>query len=930
MRFPNHDNQTKTTNRIETMGGAMAVTQHSALRRWRQGLIAVVAAFAAGICLLAAASGAKAAPYGIESASMELSTTQAGAHPNLKLDFALTKGENGTPEAGTKAVVTDLPAGLVGNPTNFTTCDMADVIRTTNIMSPDNFKACPRSATVGYMDVAIRYGYFPFGFTLRQRVYRLPSDPGEPAAFGTSVLSQPIRLTVGVRSDGDYGLQVSAPNLPEPVVTAAVSTVFWGVPADHQGGGEGAPMFDGNPIFQVEPFNVEQYFGLPLNGMPRTPLLTNPTSCPGEEVVTGLDVASWVDPGTFHSADLKTPPITGCEKVEFNPTIKVSPDSSTAGEPSGVQVDVKVPQTNHADQLATSHLKDAVVTMPEGMTLSTALAEGLVGCTDTQFGLDSKGAESCPPASKIGSVQLDTPLLEAPMQGSIYQGSQESTDPGSGKMYRIFTTAEGAGVLIKLEGTIRVDPVTGQITTTFANNPQLPFTSFSLRFKGGDRAPLVLPQTCGEHRAVAQLAGWSDPADPVETWSSFRVDQNCGVASQFTPGFEAGTTNPVAGEYSPFTLRVTRPDGQQNLSALATTLPEGLLARLGGVALCGEAAAATGNCPAASQVGAVTVATGSGASPLFVPQTGKEPTGLYLAGPYKGGPYSLVAKVPAQAGPFDLGTVAVRNSIKVDPVNAQVAVQSDPLPQILKGIPIGYRDVRVEVDRPEFTVNPTSCDPTAVGGAVASAGGAVVPVSDRFQVADCGSLGFKPKLSLRLKGKTHRSAHPAVKAVLTPRKGDANIGKAVVTLPKTQFLEQSHIRTICTRVQYAADSCPKGSIYGYAKAWTPLLDKPLQGPVYLRSSSNELPDLVADLDGQIEIDLAGRIDSVNSRMRTTFWAVPDAPVSKFVLRMQGGKKGLLVNNTELCEAKPRAQAAFTGQNGKRSVSNPLVKVGCKK
>ena len=930
MRFLNHSNRTKTTNRIETMGGAMAVSQHSALRRWRQGLMLAVTAFAAGVCLLAAATAAKAAPYGIETAEASLSTTQAGAHPDLEVNFKLTGTEaTGSPEFGTKTVVSELPAGLVGNPTNFTTCNMADVIRMSNFSSTENFKACPRSSNVGYMDVAFRYGYFPFGLTLRQRVYRLPSDPGEPAAFGSAVLSFPIRLSVGVRSDGDYGLQVTGDNLPEQVLTAAVRTVFWGVPADHQGGGETAPLFDGNPIFQTEPEDVNQYFGNPLAGMPRTPLLTNPTSCPGEELTVGVGIASWADPSTFHSADPKAPAITGCEKVEFNPTIAVSPDSSRAGEPSGLQVDVKVPQTNHADQLATSHLKDAVVTLPEGVTLSTALADGLVGCTDAQFGLHSKAAEGCPPASKIGSVQLDTPLLEAPMTGAIYAGSQESADPLSGRMYRIFTTAEGAGVRIKLEGQLEVDPVTGQITTSFAGNPQLPFTNFSLRFKGGQRAPLVLPQACGDYRTVARFAGWSDPADPVETWSSFKVDQGCGAASQFTPGFEAGTTNPVAGEYSPFTLRVTRSDGQQNVAALATTLPEGLLAKLGGVPLCGEAEAATGSCPAESQVGAVTIAAGSGGSPLFVPQPGKEPTGLYLAGPYKGAPYSLVAKVPAQAGPFDLGTVAVRNTIEVDPVSTQVAVASDPLPQILKGIPVSYRDVRVEVDRPGFTLNPTSCDPMAVGGTIASAGGASAEVSNRFQVADCGSLGFKPKLSLKFSGPTHRSAHPALRATLAMPKG-ANIGKAVVTLPKTEFLENAHIRTVCTRVQYAAGNCPKDSVYGYAKAWTPLLDKPLQGPVYLRSSNHTLPDLVASLDGQIHVDLAGRIDSPGGKIRNTFWAVPDAPVSKFVLTMQGGKKGLLVNNVELCQARPRARAEFTGQNGKRSASNPLVKVACGK
>jgi hypothetical protein len=934
MRGHSHDNQTRT-NQMKTMGGAMAIGQSSGLTRLRQGMLVAVLAFTAGLCMLAAASVAKAAPYGLETAAVSLSTTQAGAHPDLKLDFKLTKNETtNKPEFGTKTVVTDLPPGLVGNPTNYATCDMANVIRMTITSEAEtregNLRACPRSAAVGYMDATVRYGYTALGFTLRQRVYRLPSDPGEPAAFGTSVVNQPIRMTVGVRSDGDYGLQVTASKLPEPTLTEAVSVVFWGVPADRQGGGEPALLWDGNPILQTKPTYAENAFGYPLNGTPRTPLLTNPTSCPGEELSVGLDIASWADPGTFHSASPKSPAITGCEKVDFKPTISVSADSSRAGEPSGLTVDVNVPQTNHADQLATSHLKDAVVTMPKGVTLSTALAEGLTGCTDAQFAIGSKAEDNCPPASKIGTVQLDTPLLEAPMKGAIYAGSQESSDPKSGQMYRIFTTAEGSGVRIKLEGKIEVDPLTGQITTKFTDNPQLPFTNFSLRFKGGDRAPLVLPQACGEYRTVAQFTGHSAPTAPVETWSSFKVDQNCASAGQFTPGFEAGTANPVGGQYSPFTLRVTRPAGQQNIAALATTLPEGLLAKLGGVPLCGEAEAATGNCPPASQVGAITVAAGEGNSPLMVPQPGKEPTGLYLAGPYKGGPYSLVAKVPAQAGPFDLGTVAVRNSIKVNPINTQVAVQSDPLPQILKGIPVSYRDLRVEVNRPGFTINPTSCDAASVGGTIASANGALVPVSDRFQVADCGNLGFKPKLAMRFFGKTNRSAHPRLKATLSAAPGEANIGKAVVLMPKTELLENAHIRTICTRDQWAADACPEGAIYGYAKAWSPLLDQPLQGPVYLRANggARELPDLVADLKGQIDVELVGYIDAVNARLRARFVSVPDAPVSKFVLNMKGGKKSLLVHNTNVCKTKPRASVKLDGQNGKHHDFNPVVKTSC--
>ena len=386
-------------------------------------------------------------------------------------------------------------------------------------------------------------------------------------------------------------------------------------------------------------------------------------------------------------------------------------------------------------------------------------------------------------------------------------------------------------------------------------------------------------------------------------------------------------------------LKLQRDDGTARFRGLTVALPKGLLGKLAGVPYCAETALAgvpsaegTGaaqvaspSCPAASQVGTASVDAGAGTSPFHV-STGK----AYLAGPYNGAALSLAVVTPAIAGPFDLGNVVVRTALRVNPETAQITAVSDPLPTILQGIPLDLREIRVNVDRPDFTLNPTSCDPMAIHGAITSTTGQNANVSSRFQVANCERLGFKPKLAIRLMGKTHRSAHPKLRATLTMPKGGANIARAQVTLPKTEFLENAHIKTICTRVQYAARTCPAQSVYGYAKAWSPLLDKPLEGPVYLRSSNNPLPDLVASLDGQIHVDLVGRIDAVNARIRNTFDLVPDAPVSKFVLTMQGGKKGLLVNNTELCKATPRASVKFDAHNGKVSDYNPVARADCGK
>ena len=370
---------------------------------------------------------------------------------------------------------------------------------------------------------------------------------------------------------------------------------------------------------------------------------------------------------------------------------------------------------------------------------------------------------------------------------------------------------------------------------------------------------------------------------------------------------------------------MTRNDGEQNVSALGVTLPKGLVAKIAGVPLCPAANAAAGSCPASSQVGSVASPPARAPNPVWVPQPGKSPTAAYLAGPYKGQPYSLVFKVPVQAGPFDLGTVVMRAAISVNPDTAQVSVASDSLPQILKGIPIGYRQIHVDIDRAGFMLNPTNCKEQAVASTIVSAQGAAATPASRFQVGDCGTLGFKPKLYTRIWGKTNRGAHPKLRAILQPRKGDANVGRVALTLPRSEFLDQAHIKTVCTRVQFAANACPADSVYGSAIATTPLFDQPFQGPVYLRSSNHKLPDLVAALHGPVDFNLVGRIDSKNKGIRTTFESPPDVPVTKFTLYMKGGKKGLLVNSRNICKQTYRSNANLRGQNGRRTTLKPVLK-----
>ncbi len=611
-------------------------------------------------------------------------------------------------------------------------------------------------------------------------------------------------------------------------------------------------------------------------------------------------------------------------------------------------------------ELATSHLKKAEVKLPAGVSISPSAANGLQACTAAQVGVTNDSPirfnldeAKCPNTSKVGTVTLETPLLQKTLEGSVYVAAQDENPFHSKFAMYLVVEDRIQGLVLKLAGKVTPDPQTGQLTSVFENNPQLPFTDFKLHFFGGARGALANPVTCGEVSTTTHLTPWSavDLDNPAESEvahpsDGFKINSGpngsaCANTPQqrpLAPGFKAGTVGTKAGAKTPFMMTLTRPDGQQELSSLSLTTPPGFTASLKGVPYCsaaqiaaaehnrGKAEQASSSCPAASQVGSVSATAGPGSEPISV--GGK----AYLAGPYKGAPISMVFITPAVAGPFDLGTVVVRNGVYVNPETAQITVKSDPIPQIVEGIPLRIRSIAVNIDRSSFAVNPTNCEPMSVAATVNGASGASANVSSRFQVGDCDSLGFKPKLDLSFFGPTHRSAFPKLRAVLTAREGDANIGRAQVTLPKTEFLEQAHIRTVCTRVQYAAQACPAASVYGFARAWSPLLDQPLEGPVYLRSSDNTLPDLVASLDGQIHVDLVGRIDSINARIRNTFETVPDAPVSKFELTMQGGKKGLLVNNTELCKAKqkPRATARFTGQNGALQEIKPVVKTSCGK
>ena len=870
-----------------------------------------------GLLVGGCVQGAAAADdFGFESVATGETDARAGRHPDVTLEFTYNHEEPtpGKPvvTARTQSLSIELPPGLIGKPGRFPVC--------TNNQFGQGAQ-CPTDSQVGVVEGVLSESENE-SFTTALYNLEPPHAKGAIARFGFQASVYQTWVDVSVRTAGDYGVTATVHNASGQGPIVSAKSTLWGVPAD--------------PIHNNKRLNTFEMLLCPLfsppggfpclapggerpSGLQPKPFVDNPTACETQPV--RFFASSYQLPGQVFKDEDALPPTADCDELSFEPSLTVEPTTRTAGAPTGLQTVLRIPQTDDVNLPATSAMRAAKVTLPKGMTIASGAGDGLKGCSDQQVGLGTEDPSNCPLESKIGAATIDSPALSEPIHGAVYQRT-----PSDGKLFRLWLVTDEFGLHLKLPGEIHADKTTGQLTTEFLETPQLPVEEIALDVWGGPRAPLKNPKTCGTYQTIYQLTPWSGNR-PVTGEAAMTIDEGCKQGG-FSPQLSAGVTNPVAGAFSPLIVALQRNDGEDNIAGLDVTLPKGEVAKLKGVPVCPEAAAATGACPAASQIGSVTVAAGPGPQPLWIPQPGKSPTAVYFAGPYKGAPYSVVTKVPAQAGPFDLGTVSVRSGLYVNSTTAQATVKSDPLPQILEGVPILYRTIHVAVNRDQFALNPTNCETLMSNATVTADTGAIATPSDRFQVGDCAALGFHPDLKLKLKGGTTRGKFPALTATLTTHKNEANFRKVVVALPHSEFLAQGHINTVCTRVQFVADQCPAGSIYGRARAITPILDQPLEGPIYLRSSSNPLPDLVIALKGQYDIDLVGRIDSVRGGIRTTFAGVPDAPVTKFVAKFRGGKKSLIVNSTDICRAKSRATVQMYAQNGRSSNSNPLLASKC--
>ena len=829
------------------------------------------------------------------------------------------------PAGELESVRVDLPVGLSVNPGATPRCELAEFEAAASSCNPLSMVG------TSFVTAADPLIGTPLP-AIEAAVYNITPPPGEPARFGLELLGKEIFLKADVASGGDYheGFTIAVPKaleLPglEGLILknrlvfdgAAGDGTFITTPSTCLGAASPGPSGSRYSTYLLAASYAEEAspgYRFPQSAEPR--------------------FESPIPPGTSPKE---------CGTIPYAPTIAVDPRTAETDSPAGAAVTIAVPHITGATKQDSSDTETAAVALPMGMGINPSAANGLQACTEAQFAKGSSAPADCPPASKVGTVEVKTPPLpEGSLTGDVYVAQQNGRDPASGDEYRIFVDAESTryGVSVKLIGRVSADPRTGQLTTTFADNPQVPFSSVAISFDGGARAVLSSPPICAS-QASARIAPWSGnpPATPTASVALSKAPGGGACAATmaarpFAPGFAAGPKSARAGAFSPFSIHIARVDGQQELKGVDVTLPPGATGKLAGIPYCsaaalaaaaansGTAERAASSCPAKSLVGAASIAAGTGPAPLHI--DGK----VFLSGPYHGAPLSLAVVTPATAGPFDLGTVVVRVALFLDPETAQIRALSDPVPDIYGGAKLDIRSVDIDVDRPNFTLNPTSCGPLATTG-VLNGGGAnpldpaafsSFAVSAPFQTTDCDALGFRPKLTTRLLGgrkSTKRAQHPKFRAVLTAREGDANISRAAVTLPHSEFLDQNHIRTICTRVQLAAHNCPAGAIYGYARAQTPLLDDELSGPVYLVSSDHPLPDLLVDLHGQVDVRLHGVISSVKSKIKNVFYPVPDVPVSKFVLTMKGGKRGLLVNSRNLCAKPSFSFLNFKAQNGKQ-------------
>lgn len=886
-----------------------------------------LAALASILTFLALGAGTARAAVGIESFTTSTSSSQAGGHPNLETTFTLE--HSGEPEAP-KTVTFNAPEGVFGNTNAASQCTPVAL----------TLDQCPSAAQVGLATIYANYNSEPEDLLGTAPIYSMVPRPEETARFVVIVptINIPISIPVTVRTGSDYGLSFSVSDIPQFAPLASVKLTFWGFPGAESHNSQRFPKGEvGEPAGCPGSADTSCTLGTTAS-IPNRPLIDNPTTCTGGPLVTSLEVVSYQDPSHVSGATSSYPPIEECENETFNPVLQASPTTTETDAPSGLNLELNAPQSQGL-AASPSEIRSVVVTMPPGFTINPDAADGQSECLDSQANFGSRGPAECPDNAKIGTSSISAAGLTEPLSGSVYIG-----EPKPGDQYRVFLIAAGSGMNVKLVGSLKPDPITGQLTAYFENLPQVPFESFRMHLFAGERALMATPTACTIYSISGDFFPWNaSRADQVSSQSfglaSGPHGSSCpGQTRPFAPTLEAGTSTPRAGAYSSFALKLNREDGDQYLGKLNFVMPPGLTANLHGVTYCPEAAIlaaaqtsgreqlANPSCPASSEIGTSNVAAGPGLHPFHA--VGK----IYFAGPFQGAPFSLAVITPALAGPYDYGTVVVRVALHIDPHDAHVIADSETVPSIIGGIPLRLREIRVSIDKPNFMLNPTNCSPFAVGSEGVGDQGTAVAFSSYFHAVNCSTLPFRPKMTVTQLGghrQTRRSQDPSMRFELTTRPGDANVKSVEVTLPTAFAIDQRHLGNLCSKAELASDHCAGRAAIGTVKDVTPLLEAPLEGPAFAVSGYGKLPHLAFILGGQVTVIPEAESSSVKGgHLKTVVPTVPDVPIGRFALTLYGGKKGYITNTRSLCTSPVTSTIEYTAQNGRKLTQHVRAATAC--
>jgi len=852
------------------------------------------------------------------------------AAPILEPPPSTTPGPWPSAPALQKNLTFKLPAGLVGdanvlgNPNAVQQCN--DVSFGTQ--DPDDVNSCPENTAIG---VAVVTYYDPIGLGFQVNtvpVFNLIPGPGEPARFGFEAAHVPIILNTSVRTGEDYGANVSVYDASQSVQILGSKVTVWGTPGDsrHDNARGWQCLGEGTWIVS-EPHPPCEHLELANP----TAFLMLPTQC--EQLNTTAEGEAWNagelaskgEASTFKTEYTTPQALTGCAGLPFEPTMTIKPETEAASTPTGMEVQVKMPQQTTLEENGKEEadIKSTTLELPEGLQASAGAANGLGTCGVGEAGFLGSDADtaatlegeleaqrftpaeaSCQESSKIGTVAIKTPLLEKELKGSVYLGDQDTNPFASPLVLYIVAEEEESKVLVKLAGEVEVKP-TGQLVSRFKKTPQSPFETLTLHLTGGERASEATPAHCGPQTSTATFTSWASANDAesqtAESKPTFQITSGpggtpCpGETLPFSPSVKTGSANTQAGAFSSFSLIIGHPDGNQAIEAIDTELPPGIAAIIANVTPCSEAQAdqfAEGNetCTASSEVGETISESGLGGDPVTL--KGK----LFFTGPLKAtsthgaSPFGLLAVTEAKAGPFNLGDVDVLSTININEYTAQAIVKSEPIPKIIKGVPVQLKAIDVNVNRPNFEFNPTDCEELKLTGALTGYEGASSPISYPFFVSNCAALPFAPKLiaSVAGQGSKPNGVTFTVK-VESPGLGQANIHKVDLTLPEVLPSRQSTIEKACVEAAFNASptDCDEGSIIGEGIVHTPVFRNPLRGKAYLVShGAAAFPDVEFVLKGEgeeagVTVVLDGKTDIKKGITYSKFETAPDAPFTSF-------------------------------------------------